>query len=248
MGCAVESVIGHAKKAKTSVASKGSVQPILALESQLSILKIKELVGVNVDRMMKNMIPNLIDKAAIDICEGEMRYAPSMKDKGASVVVHADIGSYTGSYPGEKKVRGVSSVRAEARSIPFEDGFFDFTVANIAAAGLGDAFKIVKEIGRMMALGGNAVIIDFHPFGRFAKKGKDRLRSFESVVRGVEDYYKICQGAGFHINYIKEAFFDETVRSLFESPEEKAAYRSLKETPFLILLAVSKKGIAKAER
>lgn len=242
-GGLVESVIGHAKKAKVSVKKPAeTVEPILALESQLSILKLKELTMVGVDRIVKGLVPNLIDKTALEMCDGEMKFSQLMKEKGSSLTIHADIASSGGSYPKESQIQGVYSVRAEVRNIPFEDGFFDFVVANLATSSQGDVFKAIKEVGRLVTIGGNAIIVDFHPFGRFAKRGSVRLRSMESVVRGVEDYYKIAQASGFSISYLREAFFDETTRTHFQTPEEKSTFRSIKDTPFLIFLIANKRG------
>lgn len=242
LGHAVESIIGRAKRARVSVAPTHGVQPILALESQLPMLKIKELIFVSVDRIIKPLIPNLIDKSALEVAEGQMRFGPLMKEKGAAISIHVDIGGSAGSYPKDSKVQGIYKITASPKSIPFEDCFFDFVVANLATSQQGDLVRSVKEIGRLITPGGQAVIVDFHPFGMFAKRGSVRLRSMESIVRGVEDYYKICKAAGFTLNYMREAFLDETVRASFVSPEEKSSFRSIKDTPFLIFLMVSKKG------
>jgi ubiquinone/menaquinone biosynthesis C-methylase UbiE len=242
-GGLVESVIGHAKKAKGSVKKPAAgVQPILALESQLSFPKLKELANVSIERIVTPLIPNLVDKSSIELGEGETKFSALMKEKGSSVSIHVDISSSGGSYPKETKKSGVHCIRSDVKNIPVEDGFFDYVVANLATSKQGDIVKAIKEVGRVLTLGGKGIIVDFHPFGRFAKKGATRLRSMESIIRGIEDYYKICKVSGFTLNYIKEAFFDETVRKYFVTPEEKSAFRSVKDTPFLIFLAVSKQG------
>lgn len=240
-GHTVESVIGQAKKAKGSVAQTRGVEPILALEGQLPLPKIKELISISVDRVIKPLIPNLIDRATLEISEGEMKFCPIMKDRGASVSVFVDISGVAASYVREKRLSNVHTVRAAAKNIPFEDGFFDFVVASLATSAVGDISRVIKEVGRQLAIGGNAIIADFHPFGCFAKKGPVRLRALESVIHGVEDYYKICKLSGFQITYIKEIFLDENLRSFFVTPEEKASFRSIKDTPFLIFIMVTKK-------
>jgi len=244
-GKLIERVIGKAKDAKVTVAKTrpGSVEPILALESQLPISKLKDIISVSIDRMLKAEIPNLVDKAAVEISEGESKFAPIMKEKGAAVSLHVDIGSAAGTYPRDKKTKRIHNIRALSHSIPFEDGFFDYTIANLATPSTGDVVRVIKEIGRIITIGGYAIIIDFHPFGRFAKKGSQRLRGMESVVRGVEDYYKICGLSGFNLEYVREAFFDETLRTMFATPEEKTVFRTIKDTPFLIFVLAKKKGM-----
>lgn len=245
LGHAVEAVIGHAQKAKGSVShvrSVRTVEPILAIESQLSMPKIKELISTSVERVVRPLVPNLIDKAAIEVCDGPTRFGAQLKEKGVATLVHVDIGGAAGGYPKELGASNVSSIRASIRSLPFEDEFFDYCIANLATARQGDVIRSVKEIGRQIVLGGSTLIVDFHPFGMFAKKGNLRLRSPENVLRGVEDYYKICHAAGLNITAVKEAFIDETLRGFFETPEEKSAFRQLKDTPFLIFFAATKKG------
>lgn len=240
LGRAVESIIGHAKKAKVSVAPSHTIQPILAIESQLSMQKVRELISAGADRVVKTAIPNLVDKAVAELSDGPAVFASLMKERGASIVVHVDIGASGGAYL-KDTIHQVHRIRASSKNVPFEDGFFDFAVANLATPAQGDIVKTVKEIGRLITVGGSAAIMDFHPFGNFAKKGGFRLRSIESMIRGVEDYYKICQTAGFNLVYIRESFIDETVRTLFMTDEEKYSFRSLKDTPFLIFLFVNKR-------
>ena len=241
-GHAVEKVIGSVEKARGSAKPSTSVEPILALESQLSMAKLKEMIAVSVDRVVGTSIPNLIDKSTLEINEGVMRFSPAMKEKGASLVVHVDIGGFAGTYSSEGSTTGVFGIRASIKNVPFEDGFFDFIVSDLATPHQGDISRSMKELGRLITPGGQALVVDFHPFGQFAKRGSARLRSTTSFVKGAEDYYKICGASGFSLNYIREAFFDETVRMHFETPEEKAAFRSIKDTPFLIFLFVSKKA------
>lgn len=243
LGNGVEAVIGQAKKAKGTGTTKQIVKPILAIESELALPKIKELMGVGVERIITPEIPNLVDKSALEISEGAARFTSFMKEKGAALAVHVDIGASAGSYPKDAYGAALYEVRGTARNIPFENGFFDFVIANLATSEQGDIVKVMQELYRILTLGGEATIVDFHPFGRFAKRGVGRLRSAESIVKGVEDYYKICRTIGFKVNNIKEAFFDETVRNLFESQEEKSSFRSVKDTPFLIFLFVSKKSL-----
>lgn len=242
LGGAVEFAIGRAQKAKGSVSAASTVKPIIALEGQLPIQKIKELTNLSVDRIITPQIANMVDKSALEVTDGPMRFAPLLKEKGASVSVNFDIGGSSGTYPKEMKNSNIHTIRGSIRSVPFEDGFFDFIVANLATPAQGDITRSVRELSRALTLGGRLILVDHHPFGLFAKKGSARLRSQESVVRGVEDYYKICEAAGLSVAYIKEAFIDETLRSQFETPEEKASFRSVKDSPFLIFLLTVKKG------
>jgi len=79
------------------------------------------------------------------------------------------------------------------------------------------------------------VFIDYHPYGLYAKKGPNRLRSVESSIRGAEDYYRICRAAGLRVVDLREAFVDENLRSYF-GDDQISAYRSMKGSPLTIYL------------
>lgn len=242
LGGFVEKIIFKAEEVQKKMTSKKPVEPILAIESQIALSKIKEIIRHSLERILSKSIPNLVDKSALDICEGELLFAQAFEQKGAAVNVHVDIGRHAGTYPLDKTLEKVQTVRALSKSLPFEDGFFDYVIANFATPESGDIIKSIKEVSRIVTLRGRIVIVDFHPFGRFAKRGSVKLRPFESVVNGFEDYYKICKGSGLRIDDVREIFFDDFFRPYFDTEEDKTGFRSLKDTPFLTCLFVSKRG------
>jgi hypothetical protein len=91
----------------------------------------------------------------------------------------------------------------------------------------------------VLAPGGQGMIVEFHPFGQFAKRGGQRMRSIESNLRKFEEYYRLCRKAGLRIVDLRESFIDESARALF-GEDEIAAYRQLKGTPLLAFFFVYK--------
>jgi hypothetical protein len=91
-------------------------------------------------------------------------------------------------------------------------------------------------------MSGEAIAVDFHPFGMFAKKGASRLKPIESTVKGLEDYYRICKTAGFRVINIREGLIDENLRPFFVTEAEKQSFRMIKESPLLIFLFLKKGG------
>jgi SAM-dependent methyltransferase len=198
------------------------------------------MINAAYEKTASQKIPPLVDKTAIEIKEGGALLTRQFKDKGATVAVHIDMGGSAGSYGQSEK--GVVSVRGLPSRLPFEDGFFDYIIAHFANQFQGDISKSVKEFSRLLSIAGEGIITDFHPFGMYAKRGNIRLKPVESTIRGVEDYYKMCAGVGLKVTSVKESFFDENLRPMFVTEDEKSAFRIVKDTPLLIHLYVRKGG------
>jgi len=229
----VEKIIGEAHKAKVSVGTRSGIKPILSLESQFSAAKLKELVNFATERICVPAIPNLKDQATLEIGEGPSNLLPKFFGQQARAALGFEIGGGLTGRQGDSS-RGYIT-RGHATNLPFGKDYFDYVGARLATSLQGDIIKAVKEIGRVMAPGGQGFFSDFHPFGLYAKKGTDRARSVESTIRGIEDYYKICKSAGLRIVDLREAFIDETFRSLFEA-DEVQAYRNVKGTPLMVFI------------
>ena len=240
VGTLLEQAIEKAGEIASSIGrSASSVQPVLSLEGQLSVSKLKELINKVADKMISASIPNLVDKTSLEIREGASSLTAAFKERGASLTLHADMSGGGGSYgpPSDS-----TSVRSLTSRLPFEDGFFDYVAGLYANQYQGDILKTIKEFSRVLTISGEGVIVDFHPFGMYAKRGNVRLKPAASTIRGVEDYYKICKASALRIVDLKESFLDETARSLFISDAEKQAFQIVKQTPLLIYLFVKKGG------
>ncbi|MBI4365369.1 MAG: class I SAM-dependent methyltransferase [Deltaproteobacteria bacterium] len=238
VGQIVEKAIGKAAAAKASVATgAGIAAPVL--ETQLGIPKVKELLTLATDRLVPSLLPNLAGRAVVEIADGVGKFAPMLKEKGAKVVASLEIG--LGAPVGSSDVtRQVYVVRGSLRRLPFADHFFEFGFANMATPQQGDFLRAIKEIARVLAPGGNLLVTDYHPFGAFAKRGGARIKPAESTLKGMGDYFKIARLVGLHVQDIRETFIDETTRAAFTTPEEKTAYRALKESPLMICLVLQK--------
>jgi SAM-dependent methyltransferase len=233
IGHLVERVIGHAQKAKVQVGARGGVQPILSLESFLGTGKIKSLIDVSTERVALPMIPDLKGSASLDVGEGPPQFLDRFVEKGSRIAVGLEIGGGSRGKQGDASKGYI--IRGSAASIPFGEDFFSFVSARLATPFQGDILRVMKEIGRITEPGGQGVLIDYHPYGMYAKKGSNRLRSVESSIRGAEDYYRICRASGLRVVDLREAFVDENLRSVF-GEEHVQAYRSVKGSPLAIYL------------
>jgi SAM-dependent methyltransferase len=237
LGGLVESVIGKAKKAKVQVGSRSGVQPILSLESQLSSQRIRDLIDASIQRMISTNLPDIRGGKAIEIGEGPVLFGSRLLSSQASIAVGVEIGGGSAGRQGDIS-RGYV-VRSRVDRLPFGDSTFSYLLARMATPFQGDMVRAVREMGRVLTPGGQGVIIDFHPYGLFAKRGGVRLRPAESGIRKFEDFYLVCKKGGVRVVDIKEAVVDEEMRSFFHE-DEIQAYRNLKGTPLLAFLFVYK--------
>lgn len=243
LGHLVEHLIGSAKKARVQVGARTGMQPVLSIESQLSYEQIKDLIDASVKRMMENAFPNLDGSSALDIGEGPIFYAARLLGARADTAISFDIRSASADAQGDAS-RGFI-VRGRASKLPFASERFAYVIARLASIFQGDVTRATMEIGRVMAPGGQGVLIDFHPFGLYAKKGPDRIKSAESGLRRLEDYYALMRKAGLRIVDFREGFIDEQTRSMFDD-EQIHAYRSLKGSPLLAYFFIYKPKKARA--
>jgi SAM-dependent methyltransferase len=233
IGHLIEKIIGEAQKAKVSVGGRSGLKPILSLESQFLPAKVSQIITVAIERVCTPLIPNLKGQVAVEIGEGPHLFLSRFIGQQARVPVGCEIKSSPVSRQGDSS-RGYL-VRGVPASLPFDKDFFEYVVARLATHLQGDIIRAIKEIGRVTSPGGQGFLVDFHPFGLYAKSGGDRLRPVESTIRGIEDYYKVFRSAGLRIVDIRESFIDESFRNLFEG-EEIQSYRNVKGTPMVIFI------------
>lgn len=236
-GRAVEATIARFRRARVHVETRGGIQPLLALESQLPLEKVHELIAAGEDKILHACLPKLSDKRALEIAEGPVRFLSPLIKRGAKLVMGVEIGGGTVGKQGDLS-RGFI-VRGLPTMLPFSAALFDYVVARLATAFQGELSTTLREMGRVLVAGGQGVLIDYHPFGLYAKSGPERLRPPTSPVRGIEDYYKLARAAGLRVVDLREASVDTDVRSRF-APEILNAYRALKGTPLIVALFLYK--------
>lgn len=237
MGHVVESLIGKAKQAKVQVSSRSGVQPILSVESQLSAPRIRDIIESSILKVLSAAIPDLKGGSAIEIGEGPVTWGAKLLAAQAQLVLGAEIGG--GSVGRQGDVSRGFIVRSGIAKLPFTDGRFSYVLGRLATQLQGDMVRALRELGRVMAPGGQGVVVDYHPFGLYARRGANRVRPPDAGVGRIEDYYRLCRQSGLRIVDIRESFVDEGARQLFRE-EEVQAYRNLKGTPLLIFLFVYK--------
>lgn len=239
LGHLVERGIGQAKKAKQSVEGRGGLQPILSLESRLSTSKIQQLIHLFEDRFIPPALPLLKEKTVLEIGEGPLRFQDPIAEKKPKFFCGVVA---NGSEGGRATKEGSGTVvKASFKTVPFEDQFFDLVICRLASPKQGDVISLFKELGRILMPEGTAFLIDYHPFGGYAKSGTQRLRAVQSSIRGLEDYFKMSQMAELAVLEVREGFVDDTLRNQFTTTAEMAAFREIKGTPLVLFLKLMKR-------
>lgn len=231
-GTKLESVINSFNRVKKGVGAKGGLQPILSLESQLSDVKIRELISFSLSGLLDRNFPQLKDKVTLEIADGGITYSPDFVRAGSKTSVFCDIG---GTHPKPIDISSGYLVEGTAENLPFKPGTFDFFIANLATPSQGDVLKGIEELSRIMSVGAQGILFDFHPYSMFANKGELRMRSLKSSIKGVEDYYRVSSRCGLRLVNLRELFIDERSRSIF-APDYLTVYRNAKGSPFIIVL------------
>ncbi len=236
LGNLIERVVGKAKQAKEGLDKKAGIQPILSLESRLPVLKLKQLIDLMGERFVLSAIPSLAEKTVLEVGEGSLKFQKLILDKKPKVFCGVSVGE-----SGKLPQSGMPFVlKGSFKSIPFEEAFFDWALCRLASPLQGDVISSIKELGRVLAPEGEGFLLDYHPFGLYAKGGKERLRSVQSTIRGVEDYFKMAKMAGLAVTDLHEGFIDDTLRNQFTLPDEMSAFREIKGTPLVLFLRVMK--------
>ena len=237
-GNLIERVVGKAKKAKEGYEKRTGIPLLLSLESRLSLPKLKQLIDLLSERFIPPAIPAVMDKTILEMGEGSLKFRKQILERKPKVFCGVVIGETGKTPPVESSLPFI--LKGSFKSIPFEDQFFDCVVCRLASPLQGDVITVFKEVGRVLVPEGEALFLDYHPFGLYSKGGAERLRSVQSTIRGVEDYFKMCKVAGLSIVDIHEGFVDDTLRNQFTTPEEMSAFREIKGTPLVLFLKVVK--------
>lgn len=233
LGRVVEAVIGKAKEAKVQVGSRGGMQPIISVEGMLDTGRIKELIESSIQKMMEIQLPDLTGKVALEIGEGPASYGARLLARRADEAIAVEIGGASIGMQGDIS-RGYV-LRGNISALPFGNAKFPYVIARLATPFQGDMSRAINEIGRILVPGGQGVLVDYHPFGLYGRRGTGRLRPAESGIHCFEDYYRHSKKTGLRVVDIREVFVDEGMRGLFHE-EEIQAYRHLKGTPLIVFI------------
>lgn len=236
-GRVVESVIERTKQARRQVTARSGMQPVLSIENMLPTSRIRDVIEATTIKVLGNALPDLKGRSVLEVGEGPACLAARLLAAQAQFVVGVEIGG--GSVGQQGDVSRGFVVRGNIAKLPFADNRYYYFFARLATQFQGDMSRTLRELSRIITPGGQGTVIDYHPFGLYARRGLNRVRPLDLGVQRLEDYYHVCRQAGLRIVNVREAFVDEGMRQLFKE-DEIQVYRNLKGTPLLIFLFVYK--------
>ncbi len=190
-----------------------------------------------VQKMVDESIPKLTHKYALEITDGKSMYAHRFMAGQADFALCMEYGTYDGQSIGDH-VNGYHAF-IQLPDIACTNHSFDYVLAKLASVHQCHFQRIVSQIASALKPGGQAMIVDFHPFGKYRKSIQDHLKRVRSDIRCFEDYYQLCRENNLRVMQIHEQFVDEQMRSCFPK-EEISQYRQLKNTPFIVGISVFK--------
>ena len=145
---------------------------------------------------VKRMLGNVKGKKILDIGCGTGRLMRYLIDSGAEVVA-ADL-SAAMLAKAQKNFRGVKTVKADIRDLPFEDESFDIVIAAFVIVHLKKLDKAFDEVYRVTKNGGHFLVTNINQ----RKSPKLKTRDREIVI---ESHYHIPKHV---VDAMEEAFFD----------------------------------------
>jgi len=219
-----------------SSSSSGKKKELPAASSfPLNEEQLRDLIHSVEEKECQQRMPDLSHKKGLELAPRQKTCVDFLKNKGASLAVRA----------GGMKEKDVLSdhpfVMAHWESLPFLDGSFDFLLLRSAflKVSLG---RVLREAGRVLNAKGSLLLCDLHPFGVSVQK--EHLKSpvgEEGMGPGFERYTKWFREAGFRLEWVREIFFDGSMKKVFGSSEEQQkSFDGLRRTPFLIIFSLKK--------
>jgi malonyl-CoA O-methyltransferase len=153
---------------------------------------------------MLSLMPTLHDKRVLDLASGTGRYGLIAQSQGAELVMGVD-----NSYEMIARSSILNSLVGSMAQIPLANASVDVVLCGLAVGHYANLEVILHEISRVLKIGGQAIISDFHPFQYLS--GARRTFISENTVYEVEHYPHLYQtlhnasgSAGLSIDAIRE--------------------------------------------
>ncbi len=185
-----------------------------------------EMISFVEGREFSSRLPDLTQKKVLEIAPLQKSFAPLFREKGAAVVT--SLGSAK-----EQAMGGQEGgfVLSSWEHLPFLEASWDSVFLRLPLLPVlkGSKEKILREARRVVKEKGSIGWSDFHPFSLKNPSGGE----------GFEGCFKLFQEAGLTIDWVKESFFDGSLKKFF-GEKQNGVFERLRKTPFLILFGLKK--------
>ena len=147
---------------------------------------------------------------ALDVGTGSGRYMPVLRAGGARVVVGVDFSI-------AMLARGARTGRvcADARRLPFARSAFDLVNASLMVGDVEDLGAWMREMARVLPIGGHLVYSDFHPswaqhgWSRTFRDAVGELHDVSFHAHTIDDHLAALDAAGLRVAAIREPRFND---------------------------------------
>lgn len=159
---------------------------------------------------VKSLLPEIQGKKCLDLACGSGRYLKWLKQKGARLVVGADL-----SIEMLKAAKSDSVVQSSFFPLPFADDTFDLIVCGLAVGHSPKLEQILCEATRVLRPQGILIYSDFHPFAslfgwqRTFSTNNNETYSLEHYTHLYQEHFNSCAKAGLIIEAVQEPLLGE---------------------------------------
>jgi malonyl-CoA O-methyltransferase len=155
--------------------------------------------------VVQRLLARIRATRALDVGTGSGRYLPLLRATGASAVVGVDF-----SLAMLRRGAAAGRVCGDACRLPFQRASFDLINASLMVGDVADLGAWMREMARVLSLGGQLVYSDFHP--SWVKRGWRRtFRSADGELHDVafnphtiDEHLAALDRAGLAVRTIRE--------------------------------------------
>lgn len=189
----------------------------------------------------ETVLPPLAGRRVLDLGAGPGHYARLAREQGAHLAVALDLScAMVAQAPAPRLV-------ADAVALPFADGGFDVVVAALVLSHTSRPDQVLREVARVLAPCGQAVVSDLHPVaGRLGWRrtfADGRGGYVNAPARPVDAalLQRYLQDAGLAIEAWREPAIGPSLEPHFGT-RGRRDYARLRGTPLLVITRLRKVG------
>jgi ubiquinone/menaquinone biosynthesis C-methylase UbiE len=188
------------------------------------------------ERYLKNIVPELVGKSALDLACGTGRWIPRLLARGAHRVNGIDLSAGMLRVAGDKAGIRDRLVLGDCTQLPFLPAVFDFALCSFALNHVANLEAVVRELARTLNECGLLIVTEMHPkaYDKGWRPGfrDDRgTAQIETVKRSAERVVATFRDNGFVCLQEHDLFFGEAEFPIFSAAGKSSFFKDACELP-----------------